>query len=49
MREDKILRINVTNFTIWLEADPATQGFFSDIQIEIIKKEERNGLSHPAL
>lgn len=48
MREDKIPRINVTNFTVWLEADPATQGFSSEIQIEIIKEEERNGFSHPA-
>lgn len=42
MAEDKIPRVNITNFTVGLEADPATRGFSSEVQIEITKEEERN-------
>ena len=48
MGEDVIPRKNITNFRVWLEADPATWGFSSEIQIKIIKEEERYGFSHPA-
>lgn len=37
------------NFTVTLEADPTIWGLSSEIQIEIIKEEERHTLLHPAL
>lgn len=42
---DKIPR----NFTVCLWVGPTTQGFSSEMQIEIIKEEERHTLFHPAL
>lgn len=48
MVEDKIPRINITIFTVGLEADPATRGFSSEVQIEITKEEERNSFFFPS-